>query len=264
MEAFMKYDFNIEKILVACCVAPGTGKPVHINRPSHGLAIYTGGECYFDFDGKKIHVKKNDLIYLPKHSNYTVQSISQDMTGKCYAINFDITEQTDFQPFVIRIKNTNGFFGWFKQAELAWRTKSSGFQMECKANLYNILFTLRKEFELGYVSKNISVIIEPATTYIHENYTNGNINIAYLADLCGISETYFRRIFKKTKGISPLKYINDLKISRAKELISSCMYSISDVAELSGFYDEAYFSREFKKATGLCPSDYMSECILEN
>jgi AraC-like DNA-binding protein len=74
--------------------------------------------------------------------------------------------------------------------------------------------------------------------------------------MCGISEDYFRKIFKNTFEISPRKYINDMKISYAKELITSGMYTVTEAAELSGYTDMSYFSREFKKAFGICPADY--------
>ena len=72
-----------------------------------------------------------------------------------------------------------------------------------------------------------------------------------------MSESYFRRIFLKNYGISPIKYINNLKIERAKELLTSGLYTVSDVAELSGFHDESYFSREFKKHSGKTPKEYV-------
>ena len=43
---------------------------------------------------------------------------------------------------------------------------------------------------------------------------------------------------------------------RAKEFLSTAMYSVSDVAYLSGFHDEAYFGREFKKASSVSPAKY--------
>ena len=77
-----------------------------------------------------------------------------------------------------------------------------------------------------------------------------------LASLCNMSEVLFRRNFKNSTGLSPLKYINNLKISRAKELLSVGMCSVSEAATLSGFHNECYFSREFKKHTGMSPVEY--------
>ena len=54
-------------------------------------------------------------------------------------------------------------------------------------------------------------------------------------------------------GVSPLAYINSLKITRAKELLLSGMYTVTEVAFMSGYSDISHFSREFKKSTGVSP-----------
>lgn len=96
MTDFMNYDFNINKIAVACFVRAGTGHAVHENRPSHGLAFHTEGEKIYTFsDGRSLLVKPNTVIYLPKNSTYRVTTKS---AGDCYAINFDIDEENSFHP----------------------------------------------------------------------------------------------------------------------------------------------------------------------
>lgn len=65
--------------------------------------------------------------------------------------------------------------------------------------------------------------------------------------MCKITPEYFRKIFVQIYGTSPVKYISNLKLNRAKELLSSGIYTITDAAYNSGFNDSSYFSREFKK-----------------
>lgn len=253
MKNFMEYNFNIDKIVLACYLPPGIGSPVHKNRQTHGLAFYPSGERCFQFEEISIYVKPGEIIYLPKGSDYSVQS---DEKGSCYAINFDIAETVDFKPFVFTVKNKSLFGESFKKAEAVWRSRAVGFEMKCKSELYNIIYNMQTESALGYIPKGTAEIITPAIEYIHNSYTEDNISISYLAKICSVSETYFRQIFGKIYGVSPIKYINNLKIARAKELISSGMYLVSEVASLSGFHDESYFSREFKKATGVSPKNY--------
>lgn len=253
MKDFMAHNFNIDKILVACFVPQGKETPIHKNRPSQGLAFHLSGEECYIFSGTKILARPGDIVYLPKGSSYEVKSVS---AGDCYAINFDLSEPIFFSPFCFKTKNTARFFEAFKVAENAWRAKFSGFEMRCKAQLYSIICDMLHEYELAYLPKDTSALIKPAIEHIHLFYTGENISVTHLASLCGISETYFRRLFSKVIGVSPLKYINKLKLSRAMDLISTGMYSMREVAEMSGFHDEAYFSREFKKAVGLSPSEY--------
>lgn len=254
MKDFIKFDLDISKIVLAVKVASAVNQHTHINRPSHGLALHLGGHKIYHFeDGHDLEVFKDDIIFMPKRSSYEVEVIE---ASDCYAINFDFFTDKDFLPFVFRPKNSAVFTESFKMAAHLFRYKYDGYIKGCKGALYDILYNMEKEYNLSYVGKGKQVLIAPAVEYIHKNYTNRPISIDSLAKSCGITPEYFRSIFKNHFGTSPLKYINNLKIERAKELISSGLYSISDAATLSGFADPSVFSREFKKAASVSPSKY--------
>ena len=254
MEDFMNYDFNINKIVLACFVAAGTGNATHKNRPSHGLAIHKGGDKTYVFsDGRKLNVKENDIIYLPKYSNYIVKSKE---FGDCYAINFDIDEDITFEPFVIKVKNFSEITEHFSIANKIWKLKKPGYQLKCKAELYNIIYGLSQEYFSEYFPSKKVEIIKPAADYIHENYSKEPISVESLSKMCNITPEYFRRIFKCFYGISPIKYINNLKITLARELLESNMYSVTEAAIRAGYVDMAHFSREFKSSMGISPSEY--------
>lgn len=258
MQNFMSYDFNITNIRLAIYVQPGSGKKVHKNRASDGLAINMSKETngiheYAFATGKSIKVKPGEIIYLPKHSDYVLPS---SMPGDCYAINFDISDNVSFEPFSFKPKNQSGFIDKFKLSAELWTGKKTAFNMQCKALLYEIISLMQKEHSLRYISKKTSALIAPAIEYIHSNYTNGNIAVSDLSDMCGISENYLRRIFNNVYGISPIKYINNLKINYAKDLIASGAYSVTEVCEMSGYADISYFSRLFKKKFAIPPTEY--------
>ena len=252
MKKFFDYNFNIDKIVLACYVPKGEGDAIHTNRASHGLALHISGDKKYTFEGKNIlYTGRNDIIFMPEHSNYVVDT---QCPGDCYAINFKIAETVSFEPFVLNMGDS--VTDWFKSAEKVFCLKSSGYEMRCKANLYEIICSMLVKYEKKYVPKSTEKIIAPAIEYIHGNYTSGNISVEYLADLCGISTTYLRNIFLKCKNVTPIKYINNLKLSRAKELIASDYYSVPKISELSGFGDESYFCRYFKKMTGMTATEY--------
>ena len=256
MKNFMNYDFNITDITLACHVRAGKGKNNHTDRQNHGLAIHLGGNKEYHFsDGRILRTTENTIIYLPKSSTYSVKTI---LHGECYAINFDILEDISFSPFVVNAKAASDFINNFKSVKKYWEMKDVGYKMRCKASLYNIICSMQEEYRKTYLPKSKFRIIESAVEYINKNYISKNINVSALSDMCGITPEYFRKIFREFFGCSPIIYINKMKITRAKELISSGMYSVSEVCELSGFTDASYFSREFKKAVGVSPSEYKS------
>ncbi len=111
MKNFMNSDFNITNIILATYVKPGTGETIHKNRASHGIAVNISPNSddikkYIFSDNKIVLVGPNEIIYMPKSSNYTVSSKN---SGNCYAINFNILENTDFEPFSFKLKNAPAF-----------------------------------------------------------------------------------------------------------------------------------------------------------
>lgn len=255
MKNFVISDHVITSISAAIYVEADNGQTVHKDRKSHGISLNLSPhkKTYVFSDGTTLEIAQNMLIYLPKGSSYTVHT---NVTGNCYAVNFDILEDDDFAPFYLRAKNLNGYVGKFKDLEKFWYQKRPAYNFICKALLYEILALIQSEYYAKYMQQDTVTLISPALEYIHQHYTEGLISIQEMADLCNISEDYFRKLFKSFYGTSPIKYINDLKISRAKELLSTNFYTVSQVCELSGFSDISYFSREFKKATGVCPLKY--------
>ena len=250
MDNFMKHNFTISEITFANIVKAGTGAKIHKNRKNHGLAIFLGGERIFYFEHKKMNVKGNTIVYFPKGSNYIIK---EKIPFDCYAINFEMPDGFCFEPFAFKIKNVNTYLENFKQSQKQQIRKNTGYDSKIKSELYNIIYTMQTEYNLPYTN---SKIIEPAINYIHSNYYKENISIEHLATLCGISTVHLRNTFIKLFAQSPIKYINNLKMTRAKELLDSQFYTVSEVCFLSGYNNESYFSREFKKHLGISPSEY--------
>ncbi len=254
MRDFIKCDLDISKIILAAKVISPYHQITHINRASHGLAMHIGGHKIYHFAGGiNLEVEKDSIIFMPKRSSYEVEILS---AGDCYAVNFDFFTDKDFLPFVFRPKNPAVFLECFRTASHLFQYKRDGYIKGCKSELYGIVYNMEKELSLSYLGKGKERLIAPAVDYIHKNYTKEPLSVNGLAKLCGITPEYFRSIFKSRFGRSPITYINDLKISRAKELLDSEMYTVTETGFLSGFSDPSHFSREFKKAVGISPVKY--------
>ncbi len=78
-----------------------------------------------------------------------------------------------------------------------------------------------------------------------------------LSDQFGLVPSYLSKIFSKSKGLSPAKYIVQLRVDTAKELLVEHPDMLAkDVAFVVGYSDPNYFSRIFKRETGLYPSEF--------
>lgn len=92
-------------------------------------------------------------------------------------------------------------------------------------------------------------------TFIEENYTE-TLSLEDLADRFYINKFYLTRIFKSEYGVSINTYIQQLRITKAKQLLRFSDHSIEAVGELCGVGEQNYFSRLFKKVEGISPSTY--------
>lgn len=255
MHEYLQKTHIVTAIVLACFVPPEDRGAVHKNRPSHGLALNCAGEKTYRFDdGRVCVVGENDVIYLPKGASYTVNST---VPGHVWCINFQCLKEEDFAPFVLHLPNAEKVLNAYKSAEKAWRRAQSNREYTVLSELYKILSELAQAQALPYLPKTKQELIAPALAYIHKHYTKELINAQNLAELCGISYDYLRQIFEKVYGVTPIKYVNALKLNRAKELLSSGMYSVSEAAYHSGFSDVSHFSRFFKENVGVLPSEYI-------
>ncbi|MDO4616193.1 MAG: response regulator [Lachnospiraceae bacterium] len=97
--------------------------------------------------------------------------------------------------------------------------------------------------------------ITDAKKYIREHYRE-SLKLEEVSRAVGFNSTYFSSLFKKETGMNYQDYLTELRMMKAKELLSETNLSLAEVAEQVGYTDLKYFSRLFKRATGINPSEY--------
>ena len=88
--------------------------------------------------------------------------------------------------------------------------------------------------------------------YINENYER-ELRVQELADICSMSETYFRKIFREYINMSPMDYVNLIRVQKACELMKKSNDSMEMVACKCGFITTSTFNRNFKKFLDISP-----------
>lgn len=253
---FFSTDLDGVTVTLAMYVPSGTQKRVHANRSDHGFAIYANAESVVEFDtGKTFSIGDGQALFFPRGSNYVVKSTIG--SGGCYAINFLCPPLDGAEPFVVTTKNREAFLSAFRKASQAFVSRLEGYKEVCLAMLAAV--AARIKTENAYVPSGKAEIVRPAIDYARENYTDPELAIANLAAAAGISEVYLRRLFRSVYGIKPNEFVTNLRLTRAKELLSSGTCNVSEAASLSGFNDVYHFSRLFKRVVGVPPSDYVGK-----
>lgn len=87
-------------------------------------------------------------------------------------------------------------------------------------------------------------------------HLGGDLGIKSIADRVYMNPSYFSRTFKMQTGVTVLDYITNLRMEKAKELLSDSRHKVQEICGLIGYQDVKYFSRQFKQKYGETPSKY--------
>lgn len=94
-----------------------------------------------------------------------------------------------------------------------------------------------------------------AVEYIRAHYRDDSICVDQVAEQFHMSVSYFSKLFNEYVGMTFPEFINDLRLTYAKELLlANRDINIKRVAEMCGFSTTSYFSQQFKKKFGISPS----------
>lgn len=107
--------------------------------------------------------------------------------------------------------------------------------------------------DLGHVD-----MVNRARLRIRESLES-DLTIQQVAEEMGISYSNFRKLFKEFTGIAPAMYQQELRLQRAKEMLSTTDMSIKEIAYRLNFESPDYFSSKFRMKTGRKPSDFRQE-----
>jgi AraC-like DNA-binding protein len=222
--------------------------------------IYTlCGENVTCFNGKNIVNVENTIEFLPKGIDGAPYTVDRHKNGHCIDIFFDTPEQLPQEALSFHVKDMK-VKHLFEQCERSWNQKATGYYARCMSCFYEIIAVMQDAVEAGYASALQLWKIEKSIEYLKNNCCTHDFSYTTLAEVSGLSYSYFKSLFIKKNGISPSRYIANLKVARAIELLITGRYAISQIADMTGFENVYYFSTFFKKETGMSPTAYIREC----
>ncbi len=109
---------------------------------------------------------------------------------------------------------------------------------------------------------NISAVVQSVLNNINNNYSDFSLTLNSIADEVRVSASYLSNKFKEEVGINFIKYLNGLRIKKAKELLHDITLKVFMVSDRVGYEDVRYFSRIFRKYTGYTPTEYQKKVTL--
>ena len=223
------------------------------SRLTHGFIFRMYGCAEYFFENKSLKVHAGEFIFLPKGSAYEYRTYPGENTLYT-SINF----QASFEKAEIAVYSAENFYAanYINQSfsEL-FKFGSESDKLKCLSILYDLLSYTLKLDSLKDSDDKKPNMIEPAIEHLKAHIYDASFKIEKLHGLCGISDTYFRKIFISRFGMTPQEYVLRERITHAKSIIESGDFdNIKEVALSVGYSDALYFSKAFKKFYGFPPS----------
>ncbi|EHK2387938.1 AraC family transcriptional regulator [Clostridium perfringens] len=128
--------------------------------------------------------------------------------------------------------------------------------------LYSLLYALIEEFPkpFEYKDKELHTYIQDALNFINSNYMH-SITVQEIADYVNLSRSYLYKMFIKNLGISPQRYLINLRMYKATLLLKSTKLPIGEVASSVGYSDSLLFSKTFSKHFSMSPLNYRNNQV---
>lgn len=236
-------------------------------RECHVIHIVKSGRGILDIGGKRYHLERGNAFTIRKGENAWYMADQTDPW--CYFwIGFtglkaeEYIRKAGFLPQV-PVKEVGGVDKLYSYLEqildahqltLANDMRRQGLLMQLFAEL--IEDYQEKTVEAGNaLQKPESVYVKEAMNYFSLNYRK-KIRIQEVADYIGVNRSYLTTSFKRVVGCSPQEYLINLRMEKAKSMLTETETMINVIAASVGYTDQLSFSRIFRLRYGMSPRDY--------
>lgn len=238
----------VTEIVEVLNVSSPKGRFGKINgRKNYGISFCIEGQITYTHNGKEYVSDPKHAIILPQGQSYTLRG---DKNGIFPVINFKCRDELCDTFVLLPIGYNESFIDDCEQIKNLLLIDSN--HAKAMSIFYNMIYKLSS---CGSTDETIT----PALKYIEENYQNPKLTLEVLAKECKISEVYLRKLFVKHLKTTPKQFILDIRIQKAKLLLSEGILKISAISDSCGFSNPYHFSRFFKEKTGITPTEYMKQ-----
>ncbi len=239
------------RILDAIKLKRESWKVKTINKSCFALSCRLSGESLFCFDNKTKTARKGDILYIPYGSSYMQETAGEELVVLHLEAYSPVPNRIEvFTPAV-----PEHVCALFEKCYFEFINKTGNYELRCMAILYEIL----AQIDLFGKEQNgeSGTVYDLAIRYLETHMYDMGFSIEALCRDASVSRPYFNRLFKERFGTTPLVYVNEMRINKAKILLKTGNYTNEEIAGLCGFMDVKYFYVVFKRLTGLTTRSYV-------
>lgn len=262
------FEMNVDECGIEQGI-PGLGYNYEVLKNAV-IHYVTKGYGTFKFNGKVYTLKKGDIFILLKGMQVEYVA-SIDDPWEYYWIGFSGSNANEY---LNRTSITNSCVANCEEnskipqiilnmCEISKTYNSSkSDDILLLKELYSLLYALIEEFPkpFEYKDKELHTYIQDALNFINSNYMH-SITVQEIADYVNLSRSYLYKMFIKNLGISPQRYLINLRMYKATLLLKSTKLPIGEVASSVGYSDSLLFSKTFSKHFSMSPLNYRNNQV---
>ncbi len=255
-------NINVDVITGGYLRCPISWGEKNANRAFSKLYFILDGEGYIKIGDQEYAPSKNQLFLLPQGIPHSFHVGHAENTFLKHWIHFtarsgnvSLFDLIDVPAFV-EIDDPQRLSSQFSLLHSHLFSNQITGALHARAAACSILaLFFEKASHIGLKQNHGLDSLNQVLLYIDTNL-NTHITIDEIAHVACLHPNYFINYFKKITGLSPLAYINQRRIDKAKQLLLLSEMSIKHIAAETGYKNEFYFSKSFKKHTGYSPSQF--------
>ncbi|ASA20424.1 AraC family transcriptional regulator [Paenibacillus donghaensis] len=227
------------------------------------LFYVTSGTGEFLVKDEKLPLQKNDVIIVNPNIEHTeISDFHDPLEYFVIGINgISFVSEDELLAYVTIKDPDRSILLYLYKAFEEYSAKQEAYTELCKylIRIILILIVRKKHIAINLaMSEKVQKEAALVKNFIDVHFKS-NITLESLAEEAHINKYYLSHIFKKTYGVSPVKYLTHVRVETAKFLLESTNYSILEISEIIGFKSQSYFSQTFKRECNRSPLDYRKE-----
>ena len=216
---------------------------------------------YFDRDNTE-HIVPEGSFFLFKPHEYQKYVIYKNENPDFYWCHFSgflaqslLEKYNLYDKRIIPTSPNEEYCRLFTSIRNTLNNRDLHFTEICALLLQLLLITISNDTNKNTSENKLPQMLTKVLEYIQEHY-HEDISLTKLAEINASSKATLARQFEKYIGCPPKKYLNILRIKKAKSLLLQTDYKINEIALTVGYQNPLYFSTVFHEETGLSPRDF--------
>ena len=229
------------------------------------------GNCILHLQNESISFKENEMMIICSNVEHLFEAGSEETTLMQLEFLPEIflrfnppsrPEQGDLAPVtifseenrLIKIVNNVRIMRAVQRIVNELNQKSKYYQYLVVMYYAELLILIYRYLDEVYLPIGTNESLRKAISYIRLNYQM-NITAGDIATYTNVGERYLRKLFSQYLNLSPVDYLNQIRLNKAIELLRNTEMSIKEVCFACGFQSPQYFSRLFKQQMGITPRE---------